>query len=486
MTKKISILILTLAASLTAAAHHYEVANADSVTIYYNDVTAGYGSNAVEVVYKGTWYGAYPNTYKDTVNIPDKILVDGKQFKVIGIGEQAFSQSFNLKSVTIPESIEYIRDKAFENCYNIAEVNYNAVRCADFTMPEYAPFSFGNMAYSEYVYPEDDDSYPDKFWSAYKLRTINIGASVERVPDYMFYGMGGTLQQADFTKRPTKTTTTKEGVTAVNFLGTPKEIGNQVFRRCPLLQSLEIPNGVQSVGQALFADCDTLATVVLPDYIEEIPGYFFMNCKELANFAFPTHVQRINFEAFKNCAKLTDLNNLPAGLKVIGPSAFRACEFITSVNLPEGLETIDGYSFSDCTGLTSIEIPGTVEIIGNYAFEDCTNLTTVTMHEGTKEIGNFVFAGCRKLSKGIMNAPARMPRIYAQTFQGVDNSMTVNVAGGDEQEYAADAYWGRFFAPQGVEEVTTTTRKAHKVIRDGNVYILRDGKTFDILGNEFK
>jgi hypothetical protein len=85
-----------------------------------------------------------------------------------------------------------------------------------------------------------------------------------------------------------------------------------------------------------------------------------------------------------------------------------------------------------------------------------------------------------------MNAPARMPRIYAQTFQGVDNSMTVNVAGGDEQEYAADAYWGRFFAPQGVEEVTTTTRKAHKVIRDGNVYILRDGKTFDILGNEFK
>jgi hypothetical protein len=486
MTKKISILILTLAASLTAAAHHYEVANADSVTIYYNDVTAGYGSNAVEVVYKGTWYGAYPNTYKDTVNIPDKILVDGKQFKVIGIGEQAFSQSFNLKSVTIPESIEYIRDKAFENCYNIAEVNYNAVRCADFTMPEYAPFSFGNMAYSEYVYPEDDDSYPDKFWSAYKLRTINIGASVERVPDYMFYGMGGTLQQADFTKRPTKTTTTKEGVTAVNFLGTPKEIGNQVFRRCPLLQSLEIPNGVQSVGQALFADCDTLATVVLPDYIEEIPAYFFMNCKELANFAFPTHVQRINFEAFKNCAKLTDLNNLPAGLKVIGPSAFRACEFITSVNLPEGLETIDGYSFSDCTGLTSIEIPGTVEIIGNYAFEDCTNLTTVTMHEGTKEIGNFVFAGCRKLSKGILNAPARMPRIYAQTFQGVDNSMTVNVAGGDEQEYAADAYWGRFFAPQGVEEVTTTTRKAHKVIRDGNVYILRDGKTFDILGNEFK
>lgn len=484
MTKKISILILTLAATLTAAAHHYEAANADSVTIYYTDVTADYGKDAVEVTYRGTWYGAYPDTYKDTVNIPNEIVVEGKKYKVIGIGEQAFSQSFNLKSVTIPESIEYIRDKAFENCYNIAEVNYNAVRCADFTLPEFAPFSFGNMAYSEYVYPEDDDSYPDKFWSAYKLRTINIGASVERVPDYMFYGMGGTLQQADFTKRPTKVTTSKEGVTAINFLGVPKEIGNQVFRGCRLLRAIEIPNGVESVGQALFADCDTLASVIIPDYIEEIPAYFFMNCKELAAFAFPSQVKRINFEAFKSCSKLTDLSNLPAGLKVIGPSAFRACEFITSVNLPDGLVTLDGYSFSDCTGLTTLDIPGSVETIGNYAFEDCTNLSTVTLHAGTKEIGNFVFAGCRKLSKGVLNAPARMPRIYAQTFQGVDNSMTVNVEGGDEQEYAADANWGRFFAPQGVEELQTTEHKTRKVIREGNVYILRDGKTFDILGNE--
>jgi hypothetical protein len=152
------------------------------------------------------------------------------------------------------------------------------------------------------------------------------------------------------------------------------------------------------------------------------------------------------------------------------------------VNLPDGLVTLDGYSFSDCTGLTTLDIPGTVETIGNYAFEDCTNLSTVTLHAGTKEIGNFVFAGCRKLSKGVLNAPARMPRIYAQTFQGVDNSMTVNVEGGDEQEYAADANWGRFFAPQGVEELQTTEHKTRKVIREGNVYILRDDALFTITG----
>jgi hypothetical protein len=296
--------------------------------------------------------------------------------------------------------------------------------------------------------------------------------------------MGGGLQQVDYTETPTKITYSKEGVTAINFLGVPKEIGNQAFRGCRVLRSIEIPQGVESLGQALFADCDTLSSVTLPDDMKEIPAYFFMNCKELNNFVFPAQVERINFEAFKNCAKIKDLSNLPTGLTVIGPSAFRACENITNVVLPNGLTTIDGYAFSDCTALPSIEIPASVEGIGNYAFEDCTNLATVTLHEGTKEIGNFVFAGCMKLSKGVVNAPARMPRIYAQTFQGVENTMTVNVAGGDESEYAADTYWGRFFAPQGVEEVQNNLRKAHKIIRDGQLIIKKGGKEFNVLGAE--
>ena len=488
MKKTILTTIILCCAIQLVQAHDFAVANSDGVMIWYNNVSEKAGKNAVEVSFEGTWYGAFENEYTGIVDIPNNITNGGKTYAVIGIGEQAFSQCSNLKSVTIPESVEYIRDKAFENCYNVSMINYNAIRCADFTLPEYAPFSFGNMHIEGYKYEDaDNPEEATSFWSAYKLRTVNIGASVERIPDYMFYGMGGTLLQVDLTQRTLKYEYSKEGVTKINFLGVPQEIGNQAFRACRLLRRITIPDGVQTIGQALFADCDTLATVSLPDYIKEIPAYFFMNCKELTNFAFPSQVESINYEAFKNCAKLTDLSNLPEGLKVIGPSAFRACQYITQMDLPEGLVTLDGYAFSDCTGLTTIDIPGTVETIGNYAFEDCTNLSTVTLHEGTKEIGNFVFAGCRKLAKGIVNAPARMPRIYAQTFQGVNNSMKVNVEGGNEEEYAADAYWGRFFAPQSVEEVKPTEQiKAHKIIRNGNVYILRDGKTFDILGNEFK
>ena len=483
MNKRIIILFAVMAAAVSAAAHDYAVPNNEGVMIYYNDVSSN-TKPAVEVTYQGTWFGAYENEYQDTVIIPNTVVISSKTYAVIGIGEQAFAESFKLTSVTIPESIEYIGDKAFQSCCRVKEVNYNAIRCADFSLPDFAPFSYSNMSYGTYVYPADDPDFPDLYWSAYDLRTINIGASVVRVPDYMFYGMGGELAQADYTSRPYKFTYSKEGVINVNFLGVPAEIGNQAFRRCRVMRNITIPDGVKSFGQALFADCDTLASVVLPDDMTEIPAYFFMNCKELASFTFPSQVKSINYEAFKNCAKLTNLNNLPAGLTVIGPSAFRACQNVSAVTLPGSLTTIDGYAFSDCTSLGSIDIPASVAKIGNYAFEDCTQLTTVTIHAGTEEIGNFVFAGCRKLSKGTVNAPARMPRIYAQTFQDVENSMTVNVEGGDESEYAADAYWGRFFAPRAIEQANESAPKAQKVIRNGQLIILHTDKQYNVLGNQ--
>ncbi|MBR1426737.1 MAG: leucine-rich repeat domain-containing protein [Paludibacteraceae bacterium] len=484
MKKKLFItLCIAVAAALNVAAHDYAVPNDDNVTIYYTDVTATYGSPAVEVSYEGTWYGAVEGEYKDTVVIPDSIVEDGKQYAVVGIGEQAFAECMALKSVTIPATIVYIRDKAFQSCCHVTEINYNAVNCADFTLPEYAPFSFSNMAYRDYggYQDEEDPTSWTTFDSYYDLSVVNIGAGVKRVPDFMFYGMGGRVQHYAYTREGETNVLSRVGVTAINFLGVPQELGAQAFRSCSMLRSITIPDGVKELGQALFADCDTLSSVTLPDDMAEIPAYFFMNCKELTGFTFPSQVTRINYEAFKNCAKLTDLNNLPSGLTVIGPSAFRSCAHITSVTLPASLTTIDGYAFSDCTALTAVNIPAGVAKIGNYAFEDCTNLATVTLHEGTEEIGNFVFAGCRKLSKGVVNAPARMPRIYAQTFQGVDNSMTVNVEGGETSAYAADAYWGRFFAPQGVEEVHSV-REARKVVRNGQLVIIKGDKQFNILG----
>ncbi len=480
--KKILVIISIAFCALPLHAYDLAGVNQDGDSLWFNDVSKGYGRNAVEVTYKGSWYGAVADEYADTIRIPDFVTIKGKSYEVVGIGEQAFAECFKLISVTIPESMLYIREGAFQFCCHMTQVNYNAKRCADLTLPSFAPFSFGNVAYGEYV-DDDNDGYSDRFWSAYDLKEVNIGAAVERIPDYMFYGLGGGLQQADLSKRPYEIVNSKGGVAHINFLGSPKEIGTQAFRACRLLEDMVIPASVTSIGQAMLANCDTLMSVTLPEGIEEIPAYFFSGNRELCNINFPTTLKRINYESFKNCAKLTNVV-LPEGLEVVGPSAFRSCENLQTVQLPSTLTTIDGYGFSDCTALTAINIPTGVKQIGNYAFEDCTNLGNVTINEGTELIGNFVFAGCLKLSEGKLHAPAKMPKIQENTFEGVQNSMQVIVPEESLPEYRADAYWGRFFMPAGTEDIRSNANTAKKTFTDGVVTIEKDGVRYYIGGQQ--
>lgn len=480
--KKVFAFLMLMAVVITANAHDLIGFTADGDTLYFNNISNKIEGNVLEVTYKGGWYGAFEDEYQDTINIPSTINISGKTYVITVIGEQAFAECRKLTAITIPETIKQIKDKAFQSCCHLEVVNYNAIRCADLTLPQFAPFSFGNMAVGEYVY--DEDGYPERFWSAYDLKELNIGEKVQRIPSFMFYGLGGGLQQADLTKRPYDIVNSKAGVEHINFLGEPTEFGDQCFRACRMLQEITLPKGITYYGQAMFTDCDTLSEVILPEGMEEIPAYFFKNCKELVNVELPNTITRISYEAFRNCAKLTEFE-LPDGLQVIGPSAFRSNANLLSITLPNSLVTIDGYAFSDCNSLQSITIPQNVIEIGNYAFEDCTHLTNVTFEGNTRLIGNFVFAGCLRMSNGVVNAPALMPQIQNNTFFGIENSMKVNVPTESLEQYINNPYWGRFFAPTEIENINGDSNY-NKLYRDGQLLIQRNGSTYTISGQIIK
>ena len=59
--------------------------------------------------------------------IPEYIYINsvGSFFEVIGIGEGTFSSCTNLKSLTIPQTIDIIEQNAFTNCDNLMDVYYN-------------------------------------------------------------------------------------------------------------------------------------------------------------------------------------------------------------------------------------------------------------------------------------------------------------------------------------------------------------------------
>ena len=63
-----------------------------------------------------TYDRAFNYYYSGDVNIPSEIEYQGIKYSVISIGRSAFEQCHEVKSVTIPNSVTNIEEKAFWGC----------------------------------------------------------------------------------------------------------------------------------------------------------------------------------------------------------------------------------------------------------------------------------------------------------------------------------------------------------------------------------
>jgi hypothetical protein len=139
------------------------------------------------------------------------------------------------------------------------------------------------------------------------------------------------------------------------------------------------------------------------------------------------------------------------------------------VTIPEGVASIEQAAFARCTSLSSITIPESVVWIGYWAFDDCSSLKTVICKaiEMPGLGGNEVFR-YMPLPEAILYVPA----------QSMD-------------DYKAADQWKEFgtilpleAAPSSVENIPSTMTNCQKIIRNGQLLILRDGVEYTIMGQK--
>ena len=93
--------------------------------------------------------------------------------------------------------------------------------------------------------------------------------------------------------------------------------------------TLEIPSTVDgqtvtALSKGCFQDCDSLETIILPDTLETIGDYAFMGCDKLRGIKLTEKVYEIGTEAFYNCPSLEAVY-VPQSTKSVGVNAFAAC-----------------------------------------------------------------------------------------------------------------------------------------------------------------
>ena len=151
------------------------------------------------------------------------------------------------------------------------------------------------------------------------------------------------------------------------------------------------------------------------------------------------------------------------------------------------MTSIGGSAFFDCSSLTSITIPNSVTSIGYSAFWGCSSLASVTIPNSVTKIGEYAFYGCDKLVDVYCYATTPPVTKGEDTFSNYNAFLYVPCE--SKKAYTVDVVWAKFkfiecISSEDIENVQGDEVQCTKVIKNGQVFILRGDKTYTLTGQE--
>ena len=376
------------------------------------------------------------------IEIPSKVIIQGKEYNVTSIGVSAFVPTWKITNITIPNSITSIGNYAFNNCNMLTsiiipnsvtsignEVFYGCTGLEAVTLSEslieisYKAF-YNCSKLSNIILPSNITTIGSSAFSGCTMLTsITIPNNVTTIGSNAFYGCK---------------------FTSITIPNSVKTIGEDAFRMGTLktvsfeensqlttlsgfqytsLETITIPNTVTTLGQNAFSNCSSLSNLTLNEGLLTIGSSAFQGCTRIESMTIPNTVTSIGSSAFQGCTKLASIV-IPNSVTAIGSSAFSGCTGLTNVTLSNNMETIAQLTFNGCTKLKSITIPGKVRSIEYEAFSGCKELTNVFISKSVENMGYGIFYGCIELTDVVFEDGSKLEELGTGNINGVFDGCT--------------------------------------------------------------
>ena len=499
---KIKIFTLFVALLTSSALSAYDFQSGD---LYYN-ITS---DTTVEVTSKSSSYPYNEGVTFTTATIPETVTNNGTTYSVTRIGEAAFKNCSSLTSVTIPNSVTSIGSDAFSGCDALTSVTIpNSVTSI-------GKFAFvGCCALTSITIPNSVTSIgSNAFSGCSSLTSVTIPNSVTTIGNYPFYGCQSlesiVVEQGNVTYDSrencnaiieTATNTLVVGCKNTTIPNSVTSIGKMAFYDCQNLNSIVIPNSITNIGESAFGGCISLTSITIPNSVTDIGEWAFEACISLASCTIGNGVRSIGYAAFYRCISLTSIT-IPQSVTNIGEVAFGGCYALTSIFIENENTQYD--SRENCNaiietstntliaGCQNTIIPNNVTSIGSFAFYDCLTLTSITIPNSVTSIGEWAFSYCDILTTVICEA-TEVPELGYDVFYDMPLSeATLYVPAESLEDYKAAEQWKEFGTilpldkvPNSVENIQTTFVNGKKLLRNNQLLILREGKTYSVMGQE--
>ena len=277
------------------------------------------------------------------VIIPDTVVKDGKTYKVVRIGKNAFSGNNNIPSITLGKYVSSVDVTAFRKCANFKEFKVSDGNVY-YSTDNGALYDKGKMYL--YIYPQAIEN--TSFTVPETVKTIGTYAFAyaENIED-LYVGRNVTSIGSSAFSDCTSLKSITLPFIGKDLLGAPiRQIfgrnGSQVLPDS--LKNITILGG--DLAESAFSDCSDVEKIILPDFEQSnVPFACFIGCSNLK------YIQWGSSDKAEE-----GVINVPESYTSIGVSAFSGCTSFSRVIIHKNIEKINDGAFSKCTALAEFSV----------------------------------------------------------------------------------------------------------------------------------
>ena len=384
---------------------------------------------------------------------------------VTEIGQTAFWERNNMKSVTIPATVTKINMYAFSYCEILESVTFEG------KVDEIEGEAFSDCGdvitfYCQEQYESYYTALCDGFYSitsgGYEVEgTLPNSGTVDPTPEpepdpepeksefefvesgdayavSVYKGDGGAVVIPDsYEGKPVvaiadhafdamlsndgANVTGILNITSITIPDSVTSIGESAFAKCLKMESIQLGSGVKSIGESAFQYCDSLKKIEIPASVSDIGERAFRGSQQGSLEEIVVDDKNETYKSVDGVLFSKD------GKKLIAyPVKRNAEEYV----IPDGVEEIEKAAFradarngNDPSGmpLKKVTFSSSLKKIGKNAFEQ-TNLESITIYPGI-DVGDYAYAGCVNLKT--VHVAEGVTELKQATFYGLDNCETV-------------------------------------------------------------